>query len=123
MKFPLRHQGRPTFKRSSLAVRRCATTAKAKPKASLSASGQEFVKLMGRGALSMSNLQRLGAAVVEDGLAQTGDVRFGDLREFASLGHYGEHAHNAERDFHRKWRKLNGHDILPADVEVPKLQR
>ena len=83
-----------------------------------SSVGKKFVQLIGKAAISCSNLQGLGAAVVQDGLG-----KWDDLCEFAAIGKHGRFLGNAERDFHSKFRKLHGQWISTTHVAVPKLVR
>ena len=83
-----------------------------------SSVGKKFVQMIGKAAISCSQLQGLGAAAVQDGLG-----KWDDLREFASIGKNGRWLSNSERDFHSKFRKLHGQWISTTPVVVPKLVR
>ncbi|CAE7424472.1 nipblb, partial [Symbiodinium microadriaticum] len=79
-------------------------------------AAEELLEMIGSGKMNVSHVQGLAAAMVRDGIPQE------SVAGFASLGSFGAHASNAERDLHTWLRGIYGMTLEPYFIAV-MLQR
>ena len=75
-------------------------------------AAEELVDMIGSGKANVAHAQSLAAAMVRDGIPQEA------MTAFASLGSFGAHASNAERDLHRWLRGVYGVSLEPYFIEI-----
>ena len=75
-------------------------------------AADELLEMIGTGKTNVAHAQGLAAAMVRDGIPQEA------VTAFASLGSFGAHGSNAERDLHRWLRGLYGVTLEPYFINV-----
>lgn len=75
-------------------------------------AAEELLEMIGSGKTNVAHAQGLAAAMVRDGIPQEA------VTAFASLGSFGAHGSNAERDLHRWLRGLYGMTLEPYFIDV-----
>ncbi|CAE7832343.1 unnamed protein product [Symbiodinium sp. CCMP2592] len=75
-------------------------------------AAEELLEMIGSGKSHVAHAQSLAVAMVRDGIPQEA------VTAFASLGSFGAHESNAERDLHRWLRGLYGVTLEPYFIDV-----
>ena len=75
-------------------------------------AAEELLDMIGSGKAHVAHAQNLAQAMVRDGIPQEA------VSAFASLGSFGAHPSNAERDLHRWLRGIYGMSLEPYFIEL-----